>query len=67
MRTRRPTEIWNRAWVLALLAVVTLAPLAAWADLEPQPPPIVPEPSGWLVFGLGALGMGWVVRRRARR
>ena len=46
--------------------VITLIPLAAWADPEPQPVRAVPEPTAWILFGMGALGVGWAIRRRRR-
>jgi len=52
---------------LALVSlVIPLIPLAAWADAEPQPVRGVPEPTSWLLFGMGALGVGWAIRRRRR-
>ena len=55
----------SKASVLVLL-VTALIPLAVWADPEPQPAPAVPEPTSWVLFGIGALGVGWALQRRRR-
>jgi hypothetical protein len=54
-----------RACALAIPAIALIS-LAAWADAGPQMPPPVPEPTSWVLFGIGALGAGWAVKRRRR-
>lgn len=56
-------KLFSKICTLAFLATA-LIPLAARADLVPQPPPVVPEPTSWMLFGIGALGFGWACRRR---
>jgi hypothetical protein len=56
---------WSKICLIAFLASI-LPSLAALADAEPEPAPAVPEPTSWLLFGVGALGVGWAVRRRRR-
>ena len=52
-----------KAGALALLATALIS-LAASADMEPQS--TVPEPTSWLLFGIGALGGAWAFHRRGR-
>ena len=58
-------KLLSKARALVFLATA-LIPLVAWADLEPEVPPAVPEPTSWVLFGIGALGVGWACRRRQR-
>lgn len=54
-----------KACALALPAVALIS-LAVSADIGPQMPPPVPEPTSWLLFGIGALGGAWAFHRRRR-
>ena len=58
-------KLLAKTCALAFLATA-LIPLTTWADAEPQLPPAVPEPTSWMLFGIGALGVGWACRRRPR-
>jgi hypothetical protein len=58
-------KLLSKICSLAFLAAA-LIPLAAWADEEVEISTAVPEPTSWVLFGIGALGIGWACKRRRR-